>query len=1064
MSPGVPHRLLRCSTVAGPLMLTIVLSCLQTGCSDQKKQAKSLLNEAVERQKDDHHTDAVQLLDRAVALDPNLAEALFARGVSEIALKEYAAAERNIRAALSARADWPHAWWTLATLYRLQDQPADALDALNYAIELESEFTDARFDRACLYETEGRLEEALTDLDQVIRWKPDHKQALLRRASIARVTGRMSEAERDFSRLIKLDRNRERAWYERAVVRKAAGSLERALADVTVACRIDSTQPQFWNLRAELLTDLGRQGEAARDFVRESRLLPAGESALLKAAIAFEVSGDVAESLKCLESAYPNTLPDAEAYRLRARLRRTTGDTDGETLDLEEACRLDDRNSSAALRLAELRFHAGRYEEAVILTTDALQYAVDDRSRLLKLRARVLTQQNLFSRAINDYTDLATSEANRREALAARAELFMRTNEWDQAIVDYSELLEQDVDNTQLLRNRSRAFERAGQLEEAIVDLKQVTAASPNEVDSTFRLAQLYDSLGERDLAKATVTRVHQLATEHSGALRLLGEIYLNEEDFEQVLQLLTPIPPSLPESDEATLLLLRASAHHLSNDQYSAMNDVNRTLELQKNRIDARVLRVHILLERNQPERALQDVDFSIQHTQPTAELYELRGRTLRRLNRLYDAETDLTRALELAPALRSALGERAAVRYAIGRYKDAIADATQCLNADQEDVGMRLLRADALMAAQQFKRALSDIDGAISRQTDLISDMALLWKKCQCRIAAGDLLELVKDLDVLLEADAGHHPARLARARLHVENGQLAFAMADLDLLIDSKAVGTEALLLRGSLLHRTGRFERAIDDFCAVIAVQPDLAEAWFKRSLVYTRLERYSDARSDVDRALQLDGDLAGALYLSGNLYAQAGETDLAIVDYRGAIEINAGHLAAWYNCGNLLFESRQFDEAIACWDEAIRIQPDLFRAWNNRASAYMRTGRTEEAIRDFEHTIELNPAFARAYDNLAWLLATADEVELRDLRRALELSKVACELTSHSDWSMLSTLAACQAEAKDFSGAEETARSASELAPPDERLGLNRLARIYHSQATRQAVQERRSRL
>jgi tetratricopeptide (TPR) repeat protein len=217
----------RCGRLAiAVLHLTTLMLCSGgiTGCTDQQKQARSLLNEAVERQEEDNHKDAVQLLNRAVALDANLAEALFARGVSEIALEDYTSAEKNIRGALNSRADWPYAWWTLATLHRLQNQPEKALEALTCALELEPDFTDARFDRACLYESTDRLEEALIDLDLVIQWKPEHKRALLRRAGIARMTGRISEADRDLSRLIKLDRHRERAWFERAIVRKAAGS------------------------------------------------------------------------------------------------------------------------------------------------------------------------------------------------------------------------------------------------------------------------------------------------------------------------------------------------------------------------------------------------------------------------------------------------------------------------------------------------------------------------------------------------------------------------------------------------------------------------------------------------------------------------------------------------------------------------------------------------------------------------------------------------------------------------------------------------------------------------
>jgi tetratricopeptide (TPR) repeat protein len=1030
----------------------LALSCLLAGCTDQKKQAKSLLNEAIARQKEDNHRDAVQLLDRAVALDADLAEALFARGVSEIALKEYAPAEKNIRAALNSRADWPHAWWTLATLYRLQDQPEEALNALNYAIELEPEFTDARFDRACIYEASDRLEDALTDLDQVIQWKPEHEQALFRRAGIARVKGRMTEAERDLSRLIKLDRNRERAWYERAIVRQAAGSMDRALADVTVACRIDPTQPHFWNLRAQLLLQLGRHVEAAQDFVRESKLVPSAECALLKAATAFEAGGEISESLSCLDAARPTTLPDAATYRLRSRLRRATGDVDGEIRDLEEACRLDQQDSSATYRLAELRFQGGRYDDAVALATDALQHAGEARPRLLRLRALILTQQTELTRAIADYTELMSFHEYRREAVARRAELFMRTEQWVHAVSDYSELLTQDSDNTQLLRERSLALQFAGQSEKAVADLKQVTASSPEDIESAFRLAQLYVQSGESHAAEPLLLQVQRLDSAHDGALRLLAMIHMNRNEFPQVVRLLSTIPENLPDSDQATLYLLRGSAHYAANDHLSAKEDVERTLELQESNADARILRARILLILNLPARALEDIDYTIRHTQPTAEVFELRGRALHRLDRLYEAEADLTRALELDPARRRAWTHRAEVRFAKGSFEGAIADATELLKTQPDDATIRLLRADAFMSAKQFGKALSDLDRAIAESSGQRVDIDLLWKRCQCCIEVGNVSTFPDDLNRILDGNPNHEAARVARARFYAENGQLASALKDLERTLSQDAGNTSALMLRGSILHRTVRFERAIADFSEVIGLHPTNAQAYFKRSVVHTQQRNYSVARADLDQALQLNDSDAGFWYLSGNLHAQAGEHNNAVADYRRAIAINDNHLAAWYNCGNLLFESGAYNAAITCWDEAIRIQPDLFRAWNNRASAMMQTGRTDEAIQNYEHTIELNPAFARAYDNLAWLIATTDNADFRDPQRAVELSKVACELTSHEDWSMLSTLAACQAEAQDFDAAETTAKAAVGLAPAEERPGLLRLARIYRSQA------------
>ena len=82
------------------LMMVIV-----SGCSDQKKQACALLEKAVIRQQEESHEDAIRLLDRAIALDKDLGEALYARGVSEMRLRNYDDALLHIRRARKTKHD-----------------------------------------------------------------------------------------------------------------------------------------------------------------------------------------------------------------------------------------------------------------------------------------------------------------------------------------------------------------------------------------------------------------------------------------------------------------------------------------------------------------------------------------------------------------------------------------------------------------------------------------------------------------------------------------------------------------------------------------------------------------------------------------------------------------------------------------------------------------------------------------------------------------------------------------------------------------------------------------------
>jgi len=65
------------------------------------------------------------------------------------------------------------------------------------------------------------------------------------------------------------------------------------------------------------------------------------------------------------------------------------------------------------------------------------------------------------------------------------------------------------------------------------------------------------------------------------------------------------------------------------------------------------------------------------------------------------------------------------------------------------------------------------------------------------------------------------------------------------------------------------------------------------------------------------------------------------------------------------------------------------------------------------------SLETDPKFAPPYNNLAWILATADEVGLRNGKEAVRLALKACELSNWKNPGYLDTLAAAYARAGDF---------------------------------------------
>jgi tetratricopeptide (TPR) repeat protein len=1041
-----------------------VLLCLTilfvNGCSDQKKQARQLLEQAVNRQEEKSHEDAIRILDRAIALDSSLGEAVFARGVSEMHLKNYDAAATQIRQALKINPDWPQAWWTLATVQRLQNHSEEALDALSRAVRLNPEFTEARYDRACLHQEAGRASAALTDLDQVLQWQPDDEDALLRRGILRGQVGDNESARRDLSNVIGLNRNCASAWFERAKIYSDESDSVRALADVTVACRISPDDSALRQFRAELLSTLGRHTEAGEEFCRLAKLQSSSPSpALLQAARAFESARNPELALNCLKPVFTNEPTEASTFALRARLREQTGDVAGETADLERSWALNPDDSKVGGRLVHGRVSEGRFTEALTLVTELLDSSEPQSAELVKLRATIFTRLNRTDDAIRDYTQLASFESHRSNALQERARLQIEARQWEEAAEDLTELLTTQPTNHKLLIQRAKVYEESGQPQPAIADLSQATKLRPNDPGILYQRACLEQTLGQTTIAEQHFLRVRELDPQHPGAMEHLARLSLENDDFAHVLKLLRQIPVGY--SNAATLYFIRASASFAQHDLPTAIMDTSRALQIDAAHVASLLLRSRILLRLGKADEAMNNINQALKSSTPAAEMYELRGLAHQDQGHREEALHDYSLAIDLDPHVTTSRMARAVLRAAANDTPGTIEDAGAVLELEPNHREARQLRANAFFERYEFVAALKDLDALLETRTLFSENTDLLWKRSQCRMETGEIEGQYRDLSDILDETPGYLDARLARSHTLEQLGRLRESMDDLTMVLKDHPDHVEALNLRGTLQHRMGQFESAIVDLSQAVELEPQNARLRYQRGLAHVRLGDFTSARKDLDSALKLDDAPADYWYVRGNIFARSKKLQAAVDHYREAIVRNDQHSAAWYNCGNLLFEQKNYEDSIACWDKAIAIQPDLFRAWNNRAAALTQVDRSDEAVRNYERAIEINPDFARAYDNFAWLLATSEDTEIRDPERAVDMAAVACQLTGNQEWSFLSTLASCQAEAREFDKANAAAQAALNLAPASQRHDLIRLSKMYRSQASRQAGQARR---
>jgi len=125
--------------------------------------------------------------------------------------------------------------------------------------------------------------------------------------------------------------------------------------------------------------------------------------------------------------------------------------------------------------------------------------------------------------------------------------------------------------------------------------------------------------------------------------------------------------------------------------------------------------------------------------------------------------------------------------------------------------------------------------------------------------------------------------------------------------------------------------------------------------------------------------------------------------------------------------------QELDAAKAALESA-RFGSDEYRdAHSRRDSAWRRLQHFTEGIKEYDREIAAHPRFAPAYYRLAWILAAAPDDSVRDGRRAIELARLAVELSESDRPLALDALAAAHAEAGEFEQAVKVATQAGRFA-------------------------------
>jgi tetratricopeptide (TPR) repeat protein len=224
-----------------------------------------------------------------------------------------------------------------------------------------------------------------------------------------------------------------------------------------------------------------------------------------------------------------------------------------------------------------------------------------------------------------------------------------------------------------LLANRAQLFAALGDTKEALEDYAAAIAMNPAFPDYYLERGNLLAKLGLREEALA---------------------------DFERAMRAGPPLPEAYYNRAELCVIM---------GDTESALADLSRVIELDPAYLDAYINRAGLLAASDRDEEARADVTAGLALDPANPYLLTVLGQIDTAAGRLAAARAALDQAVEHAPRLAAAWGNRGVLRYAAGDVEGAVEDLTQAIEL-QPHADLYANRAVALQALGRDAEAEAD------------------------------------------------------------------------------------------------------------------------------------------------------------------------------------------------------------------------------------------------------------------------------------------------------------------------------------------------------------------
>lgn len=569
-------------------------------------------------------------------------------------------------------------------------------------------------------------------------------------------------------------------------------------------------------------------------------------------------------------------------------------------------------------------------------------------ARRFKELAGVQNRSDFADRAISEYKQAIEADPDSLFLRVELAGLYSRISRIADAVKEAEDVLKvnpNQLDAHRLLaeiylrnlgQNQSETNAKQS-LHKAINHLEAVTRIDPTDTQSFVMLGRLYRMDNQTAKAEETFKKVLDTDPGSHSAILSLAQVYSDQGDYTQAIDLIKKIPENDVDSDPSLLALL-AYDYSQSHDYKQAVATYQKALDQDADNQDLRRAYAEALMSAGKTAEARAELG-KILKAEPDD------GITYLRLGRLDRQEGNFDQARQELERAKSLMRDNLEVPYELVLLEDALGN---------DDKAVVMLQ-DILKSSEKPNGQYTPAEA--NNRAVFLERLGLIYRSQEKYELA---LGIFRQMLALGKGQAPRGEALVVETlRL---NRQPQKALEELDVALKQYPMERPLQMLKASLTGEQGHTDEALRQLNSMLNNTPADGEIYRAIAQIYSQGRRFPDAEAAARKALSLSSrpdDEEYGHFLLGSIYERQKKYELAEQEFKKVLTADPTSAQAANYLGYMLAERGiRLEESVRYIQKALHLEPNNGAYLDSLGWAYFKMNRYDLAEPPLEKAARL----------------------------------------------------------------------------------------------------------